>query len=129
MRHKVDELCRHLNDVEDQRKALLMAALSVFRVMRAEEPLLTDRLRALLDRIWAAVSLGASRGTATALSSVQLRFVLHLGEFEPGFPEIASATIRRALMLDFSWFTTVSTTEVDVNDILWNGRDPDLYGL
>ena len=106
-----------------------MAALSIFRVMRAQEPLLTDRLRALLDRIWAAVSLGASRGTATALSSVQLRFVLHLGEFEPGFPEIASATIRRALMLDFSWFTTVSTTEVDVNDILWNGRDPDLDGL
>ena len=79
MRHKADELCRHLNDVEDQRKALLMAALSVFRVVWAEEPLLTDRLRALPGRIRAAVSLGARRGAATTLVSVQLRSGLHLG--------------------------------------------------
>ena len=78
MRHQAEELRRRLNDVEDQRKALLMAALSVVRVMRAEEPLLTDRLRALPDRIQAAVSLGAGRGTATALASVQLRSGLHL---------------------------------------------------
>ena len=68
--HEADELRRHLNDVQDQHEALSMVALSVVRVVRAEEPLLTDRLRALPDRIQAAVSLGAGRGAATALASV-----------------------------------------------------------
>ena len=119
-RHEADELRRRLNDVQDQHEALLMAALSVFRVVRAEEPLLTDRLRALPGRIRAAVSLGARRGTVTGL---------HLEEFEPGFPQTASATTRRALMFDFSRFAAVAATEVDVDDILWNGRDRGLDGL
>ena len=100
-RYEADELRRHLNDVQDQCEVLLMAALSVFRVVWAEEPLLTDRLRALPGRIRAVVSLDARCGATTVLASVQLRSVsvLHLREFEPGFPETASATTRRALML------------------------------
>ena len=78
-RYEADELRRHLNDVQDQCEVLLMAALSVFRVVWAEEPLLTDRLRALPGRIRPAVSLGARRGAATTLVSVQLRSGLHLG--------------------------------------------------
>ena len=50
-RHEADELRHRLNDVQDQREALSMAALCVFRVVRAEEPLLTDRLKALSGRI------------------------------------------------------------------------------
>ena len=115
VRHQPEELRRRLNDVEDQREALSMAALSVFRVVRAEEPLLTDRLRALPGRIRAAVSLGARRGTVIGL---------HLEEFEPGFPQTASATTRRALMFDFSRFAAVAATEVDVDDILQRGADP-----
>ena len=111
--HEADELRRCLKDVQDQREALLMAALSVFHVVRAEEPLLTDRLRALPGHIQDTVSLGARYGAATALALVQLRSGLHLGEFEPVFPETASATTR----------------QVDVDDILQNSTDPGLDGL
>ena len=78
-RHEADELRRRLNDVQDQRKAFSIVALSIFRVVRAEELLLIDRLQALPGRIRAAMSLGACHGAMTALASVQLRSSLHLG--------------------------------------------------
>ena len=93
-RHDADELRRRLNDVQDQRKAFSIVALSIFRVMRAEELLLIDRLQALPGCIRAAMSLGACHGAMTALASVQLRSSLHLGEFKPGFPETTTASAR-----------------------------------
>jgi len=128
-RHEAEELQHRLNDLEDRHEAFLQAALGAVRVVRPEGALLTDRLESLPDNVREVVALSAHRGAMTALASVQLRSSMHLGQYKLGFSESASATTRRALMLDFSGAAAVAATEVDIDDILRNGVDPGLDSL
>ena len=114
--------------MEDHREALEDGALAVFRVVEPRAPMRVDQLHALLDVIRSAVRLGARRGAAAALASVQLRTGMHLGGLDPGFPVTSSAVVRRATMLDFAGFGRVVAAEMDVDDLLRRSADPELDG-
>ena len=88
-----------------------------------------DQLHALPDIIRSAVRLGIHRGAAAALASVRLRTGVHLGGTDPGFPETSSAVVHRTAMLNFAGFGRVVAAEMDVDDLLQRGADPDLDGL
>ena len=62
------------------------------------------------------------------MASIQLRTRVHLGGTDPGFPETSSAAVRRRTMLDFAGFGRVIATEMDVDDLLRHGADPELDG-
>ena len=87
-----------------------------------------DQLHALTAIIRASVRLGIRRGTAATLASVRLRTGVHLGGIDPGFPETSSAAVRRRAMLDFAGFGQVIAAEMDVDDLLQRGADPELDG-
>ena len=87
-----------------------------------------DQLHALPEIIRSSVRLGIQRGAATALASVRLRTGVHLGGIDPGFPETSSMAVRRRAMLDFAGFGRVVAAEVDVDDLLRRGVDPELDG-
>ena len=72
--------------------------------------------------------LGIRRGAAAALAAVRLRTGTHLGGIDPGFPETSSASSRRLAMQDFAGFGRVTTPEMDVDDLLQCGADPELDG-
>ena len=72
--------------------------------------------------------LGIHRGAAAALASVRLRTGVHLGGIDPGFPKTPSAAFRQRAMLDFAGFGRVVAAEVDVDDLLRRGVDPELDG-
>ena len=117
--------CR-LGEVEDQREALEDGALAVFRVVEPQAPLRVDQLHALPEIIRSSVRLGIRRGTTAALAAVRLRTRVHLGGIDPGFPETSSAAVRRQAMLDFAGFVRVVAAEMDVDDLLRRGMDPEL---
>ena len=50
------------------------------------------------------------------------------GGIDPGFPEASSASSRRLAMRDFAGFGRVTTAEMDVDDLLQHGADPELDG-
>ena len=87
-----------------------------------------DQLHGLPEIIRSSVRLGIHRGAATALSSVRLRTGVHLGGTDPSFPETSSAAVRRRTMLDFAGFGQVVAAEMDVDDLLRRGMDPELDG-
>ena len=87
-----------------------------------------DQLHALPKIIRSSVRLGIRRGTAAALASVRLRTEVHLGGIDPGFPETSSAAVHRRTMLDFAGFGRVIAAEMDVDDLLRRGADPELDG-
>ena len=126
--HEVTDLQYRLGKVEDQREILEDGALAVFRVVEPQAPMRVDQLHALPGIIRLAVKLGAPRGAATALASVQLRTGMHLGGLDPGFPVTSSAVVRRATMPDFAGFGRVVAAEMDVDDLLQRGADPGLDG-
>ena len=126
VRREVTDLQYRLGKVEDQREILEDGALAVFRVVEPQAPMRVDQLHALPGIIRLAVKLGAPRGAATALASVQLRIEMHLGGIDPGFPETSSAAVRRRAMLDFAGFGRVVAAEMDVDDLLRRSTDPEL---
>ena len=119
---------RRLGAVEDQCEALEDGTLTVFHVVEPRAPMWVDQLHALPNNIRSAVRLGAHRGAAAALATIQLRTGMHLGGLDPGFPVTSSAVVRRATMLDFAGFGRVVTAEMDVDDLLQRGADPGLDG-
>ena len=72
--------------------------------------------------------LGIHRGAAAALASVRLRTGVHLGGIDPGFPETSSVAVCRRTMLDFAGFGRVVAAEMDIDDLLRRGADPELDG-
>ena len=88
-----------------------------------------DQLHALPEIIRSSVRLGIHRGATAALASIQLRTGVHLGGTDPGFPETSSAAVHRRTMLDFTGFGRVVVAEMDVDDLLRRGADPELDGL
>ena len=88
-----------------------------------------DQLHALPEIIRSSVRLEIHRGAAAALAFVRLRTGVHLGGIDPGFPETCSTAVRRRAMLDFAGFGRVVAAEMDVDDLLQRGVDPDLNGL
>ena len=87
-----------------------------------------DQLHALLEIIRSSVRLGIRRGAGAALASVRLRSGVHLVRIDPGFPETSNAAVRRRTMLDFAGFGRVIAAEMDVDDLLRRGVDPELDG-
>jgi hypothetical protein len=87
-----------------------------------------DQLHALPAIIRSSVRLGIRRGGAAALASVRLRTGMHLGGINPGFPETSSAAVHRRAMLDFAGFGRFIAAEMDIDDLLQHGADPDLDG-
>ena len=69
---------------------------------------------------------GVHRGAAAALASIWLRTGVHLGGIDPVFPETSSMAVRRRAMLDFAGFGRVVAAEMDVDDLLRRGVDPEL---
>jgi hypothetical protein len=128
VRREVTDLPRRLGEVEDQREALEDGTLAVFRVVEPQVPMRVDQLHALPEIIRSSVRLGIRRGAASALASVRLRTGVHLGGIDPGFLETSSAAVRRRAMLDFVGFGRVVATEMDVDDLLRHGTDPELDG-
>ena len=126
VRHEVMDLQRRLGEVEDQREALEEGALAVFHVVEPQAPMQVDQLHALLAIIRSSVRLGIRRGAAAALASVRLCTGMHLGGIDPGFPETSSAALHRRAMLDFAGFGRVIAAEMDVDDLLRRGADPEL---
>ena len=63
------------------------------------------------------------------LASVQLRTGMHLRGINPGFPETSSAAVHQTTMLNFAGFGRVVAAEMDVDDLLQRGADPDLDGM
>jgi len=114
--------------VEDQREALEDGTFAVFRVVEPQAPMCVDQLHALPEIIRSSVRLGIHRGAAAAMASVRLRTGVHLGGINPGFPETSSAAVRWRAMLDFAGFGRVVAAEMDVNDLLRRGADPELDG-
>ena len=128
VRHEVTHLQSYLAEVEDQREALEDGALAVFRVVEPQAPMQVDQFQALPKIIRSSVRLGIRRGAAVTLSSVRLCTGVHLGGIDPGFPETSSAAVRRRAMLDFTGFGRVIAAEMDIDDLLQHGADPDLDG-
>ena len=128
VRREVTDLQRCLGEVEDQREALEDGALTIFRVVKPRASMRVDQLHALSDIIRLAVRLGICRGATTALASIQLRIGMHLEGIDPSFPETSSAAVRRRAVLDFAGFGQVVAAEMDVDDLLQRGADPDLDG-
>ena len=60
------------------------------------------------------------------MASVQLRTGMHLGGIYPSFPETSSVAVRQTAMLNFAGFEWVVAAEMDVDDLLQCGVDPDL---
>ena len=129
VRREVTDLQRRLGEVEDQREALEEGALAVFRVVELRAPMRVDQLHALPDIICSAVRLGICRGAAATLASVQLRTGMHLGGIDPGFSKTSSIAVHLRTMLNFAGFGRVVAAEMDVDDLLQRGVDPDLNGL
>ena len=114
--------------MEDQREALEDGAFAIFRVVEPRAPMQVDHLHALPHVVRSAVRLGARRGAAAALASVQLRTGMHLGGLDLGFLATSSEAVRRAAMLNFAGFGRVVVAEMDVDDILQRAADPALDG-
>jgi cation transporter-like permease len=87
-----------------------------------------DQLHAHPEIIRSSVRLGICHGAAAALASARLRTGVHLGGIDPSFPETSSAAVRRRAMLDFAGFGRVVAAEMDVDDLLRRGMDPELDG-
>ena len=128
VRHEVTDLQCHLGEVEDQREALEDGAHAVFRVVEPHAPMGMDELHALPEIIRSSVRLGIRRGAAAALAAVRMRTGTHLGGIDPGFSETSSASSHRLAMRDFAGFGWVTTAEMDVDDLLQRGADPELDG-
>ena len=128
VRREVTDLQRCLDEVEDQCEALEESALAVFRVVEPRAPMKVDQLHALPEIIRSSVRLGIHRGAAAVLAAVHLRTRTHLGGIDPGFPEASSASSRRLAMWDFAWFGRVTAAEMDVDDLLQRGDEPELDG-
>ena len=128
VRHEVMDLQRRLGEVEDQREVLEDGALAVFRVVEPQVPMRVDQLHALPEIIRSLVRLEIHRGTAAALAAAHLRTGVHLGGIDPGFPETSSVASCRQAMLDFAGFGRVIAAEMDVDDLLQRGADPELDG-
>jgi hypothetical protein len=126
VRLEVTDLQRRLGEVEDRCKALEDGALVVFHVVEPQAPMRVDQLHALPEIIRSSVRLGIRRGAAAAVASVCLHTGVHLGGTDPGFPETSSATVRWRTMLDFARFGWVIAAEMDVDDLLRRGADPEL---
>jgi hypothetical protein len=58
---EAEELCCHLNDLEDHHEALTHVALDVVRVVRPKGHLLLDHLRSLRHQVRHAVAQGIRR--------------------------------------------------------------------
>ena len=69
--------------------------------------------------------LGIRRGAAAA----HLRTGTHLRGIDPSFSETSSVAPHRQAMRDFAEFGRVTAAEMDVDDLLQPGADPDLDGL
>ena len=78
--------------------------------------------------IRSSVRLGIRRGAAAALAATRLCTGTHHGGINPGFPETSSEAIRRQAMLDFVGFGRVTAAEMDVDDLLQRGAEPELDG-
>ena len=129
VRREVTDLQHRLGEVEDQHEALEDSTLAVFRVVEPQVPMRVDQLHALPEIIRSSVRLGIRRGAAAALASVRLRTGVHLGGTYLGFPETSSVAVRQTAMLNFAGFGRVIAVEMDVDDLLQRGLDPDLDGL
>jgi hypothetical protein len=127
-RREVTDLQRRLGEVEDQCDALEDGALAVFHVVEPQAPMRVDQLHVLPEIIRSSVRLGIRRGAAAALAFVRLCSGMHLGGIDPGFSETSSAAVRRRTMLDFAGFRRVIAAEMDVDDLLRRGTDPELDG-
>ena len=119
VRREVTDLQRHLGEVGDQREALDDGALAVFNAVEPRAPMRVIR---------SSVRLGIHCGAAAALASVRPRTGIHLGGIDPGFPETSSVAVHQRAMLDFTGFGRVIAAEMDVDDLLQRGADPDLDG-
>ena len=117
-----------LGEVEDQREALEDGTLVVFRVVEPRAPMRVDQLHALPKIIRSLVRLGIRRGAAAALAAARLRTGVHLGGIDPGFPETSSVSPRWLAMRDFAGFGRVTAAEMDVDNLLQRGADPELDG-
>ena len=126
IRREVTDLQCRLGEVEDQCEALEEGTLAVFHVVEPRAPMRVDQLHALHEIIRSVVRLGIRHGAAATLASVQLCTGMHLGGIDPGFPETSSATVRWRTMLDFARFGWVIAAEMDVDDFLRRGADPEL---
>ena len=115
--------------MQDQHEAVEDGVLAVFHVVEPRAPMRVDQLHALPEIVRSAVRLGIRRGATTALASIQLRTGMHLGGIDPGFPETSSVAVRRTTMLNFAGFGRVVAAEMDVDDLLQRGADPDLNNL
>ena len=122
-----DLQCR-LGEIEDQCEALKDGALAIFRVVEPHAPMRVDQLHALPEIIRSSVRLEIHRGAAAALAFVRLRTGVHLRGIDPVFPETSSMAVRRRAMLDFAGFGRVIAAEMDVDDLLQRGTDPELDG-
>ena len=127
VRCEVTDLQRCLGKVEDQREALEDGALAVFRVVEPRAPMRVDQLHTVPAIVRSSVRLGIR--TAAALADVRLHTGMHLGGINPGFPKTSSTAVRRRAMLDFTGFGRVVAAEMDVDDLLQRGADPELDGL
>ena len=126
VRREVTDLPRRLGEVEDQREALEDGTLAVFCVVEPQAPMRVDQLHALPEIIRSSVRLGIRRGATAALASVRLRTGVHLGGIDPGFLETSSKAVRRRAMLDFAGFGRVIASEMDIDDLVQCGTDPEL---
>jgi hypothetical protein len=122
------DLQRRLGKVEDQREALEEGALAVFHVVEPWAPMQVDQLHALPEIIRSSVRLGIHRGTAAALAAARLRTRTDLGGIDPSFPQTSSVASRWQSMRDFAGFGRVTAAEMDVDDLLQHGADPELDG-
>ena len=123
---EVMDLQRRLGEVEDQREALEDGALAIFRVVEPQAPMRADQLHSLPEIIRSSVRLGIRRVAAAALADVRLRTGSHLGGIDPGFPETTSASSHRLAIRDFAGFGRVTAAEMDVDNLLQCGADPEL---
>jgi hypothetical protein len=128
IRREVTDLQCRLGEVEDQREALEDGALAVFCVVEPRVPMRVDQLHALPEIIRSSVRLGIRRGTAAALASTRLRTGVHRRGIDPGFAETSSAASCWQAMLDFVGFRQVIAAEMDVDDLLRRGVDPEVDG-
>ena len=108
--------------MEDQHEALEDSALAVFRVVEPQAPMWVDQLHTLPVIIRSSVRLGIRRGAAAALASIQLCTGMHLGGIDPGFSETSSAAVHLPRV------RAVIAAEMDVDNLLQRGADPDLDG-